>query len=357
MFSAKDVTLYIPCYNAGVTIERCLEAVAHQGLIPEKVILFDDGSVPPLEIPEKVMKTFNSAGFNVETERFKINRGLAVARNKALEKCKTPLIASIDSDVVVKPQWLENLLSAMNSQKADGVAGRLDEFYTKTLGDRWRAVHMAQHWGDSPVQNPRFLYGSNCLFKKEALVKAGGYNPALKTNYEDMSISEALYKQGCKLYYEPSAKCLHLRRDTEESILPGFWQWYHAKGMIRGEFGSPEGLIKRIDNVNFGIYRYRTDMDIQAKRGEFLILDLLIPWVFCAMDLQKALQLSNMEIPPFPGNDLDKRLPEKIKALLYRILPAGNSDKLLPWHAKYYEKFEKCLDSYNWTFDARKYFP
>jgi hypothetical protein len=68
--------------------------------------------------------------------------------------------------------------------------------------------------------------------------------------------------------------------------LQGYWQWHHAKGLQRGDFDSPAGLLRRIAEVNFGIFRYRFDLDRVAGRSEYLGLDAAIAWVFCALDLR-----------------------------------------------------------------------
>lgn len=336
MFKPEDITLYVPFYNTWRTTGPCLEGIMEQNIQPGRLLLIDDGSLPP----------FTGSAKKLEIIRLPQNRGLASARNTALENCGTSLIASLDSDVVPEKDWLENLLEAMNSEKEiSGAGGKLSEYYQDTLGDRWRAVHMAQHWGEKPLMNPRFIYGANNIFKTEALRSVGGYSTGLKTNYEDMSLSETLYAKGHSLFYAPSAKAYHLRRDTEESILQGFWKWYHAKGLTAGEFNSPEGIIDRIERVNFGIFRYRYDMDLKAGRKDFLELDSLIPWVFCALDLRLAGKTANIQIPEFPDGKLLSFLPEKSRALFSKIIPAIKTpSKKEQWHDEYINKFIACLE-------------
>jgi len=215
---------------------------------------------------------------------------------------------------------------------------------------------MAQHWGDKAVINPRFLYGANTLFRTGILRETGGYNSRLRTNYEDMAISETLYDRKFKLLYEPAARCLHLRRDTEDSILSGFWKWYHAKGLLCGDFDSPEGLINRIDKVNFGIYRYRFDLDLDAGRNDFLKLDLLIPWIFSISDLKLAESRGNVSVPEFPAQELLNILPDNLNDYFLKIMPTGknNSKSNSSWHHKYMEKFADCLKNYNWLLDCQQ---
>ncbi|OGV38401.1 MAG: hypothetical protein A2020_15195 [Lentisphaerae bacterium GWF2_45_14] len=340
-YSASDVSLYVPCYNAISTIERCLEGVLSQTVMPSRIILVDDGSTPPLSLSGRFIK-------DVEILIQPVNMGLSAARNKALSNISSPLVASLDSDVVPASRWLETLLDTMNSFDIAGAGGRLNEFYQDTLGDRWRAVHMAQHWGDAPLMNPRFIYGANNIFRTDILASLGNYNSELRTNYEDMLMCELLYSKGYKMRYEPSALCSHLRKDTEESILRGFWQWFHAKGIINGEFKSPEGILDRITRVNFGVGRYRYKMDKEAGRNDFLKLDILIPWVFCALDLKKASSIGLAgELPLFPEDEELSLLPDHLAKLLGKIIgPAPRATVAKPWHSEYHRLFGENLKDY-----------
>jgi glycosyltransferase involved in cell wall biosynthesis len=348
MSGAENVSVYIPCYNPGPEFERCLGGVLRQSAAPGEIIIVDDGSPEPVAIPGSSRGP--AEGRNVRILRHPRNRGLAAARNTALEAAAGELAAALDADVEPAPDWLERLLSSLNSGKAVGVGGRMTEFYQDTLGDRWRAVHMAQHWGDKAAVNPRFLYGANTLFIKKALLAAGGYRDDLKTNYEDMLLSQKLYERGETLLYEPSARCFHLRRDTDDSILRGFWKWFHAKAFIEGQFNSPGALLERVEKVAFGIYRHRYDLDKNAGRTELLRLDLLIPWVFCALDLFFAADLKGAPRPVFPSVELTEIIPSSLRGLCLSIIkPPGEGPRPDPSYTK---RFACCLEKFNWRGDA-----
>ena len=272
MFEPRHITLYVPCYNANATIEHCLDSLLKQSIKVESIFLVDDGSTQQLpKLPVKVIT-------------HQENKGLASARNTALENCQTPLIGSVDSDVVADENWLEALLIRMNHGDVAGVAGRMDEYFKDDIGDRWRAKHMAQHWGAESKLNPRFLYGANSLMKTQELKTSGGFDIRCRTNNEDRTMCESFYGRGLNLAYEPEAKCSHLREDSAKTILSSYWGWHHVKGLIEGDFDSLSGVISRIHKVNFGIadYRYKLDLD---NNKDFAVLDLLIPLVFAYKDL------------------------------------------------------------------------
>ncbi|MCA1808037.1 MAG: glycosyltransferase family 2 protein [Kiritimatiellia bacterium] len=346
MFKPRDVTLYVPCYNAGGTITKLLQAVADQTVTPKEVVLIDDGSDPPLHLP----------GWRVV--RHAANYGLAAARNTALSLCRTPLLAALDADVAPAPDWLEILLTALNRSGAAGVGGRLDEHFKVTLGDRWRIAHMTQHWGDRSLRNPRFLYGANTLLRAQVLRDAGGYDPALRTNNEDRVMSETLYAHGASLVYVPGARCRHLRRDDCRTILPGYWRWHYASGLQLGDFDRPAGMVGRISLVNFGISRYRAYLDRREQRPSLLGLDTALPWVFCAMDLWFYAQRHRVSLPDFPPAAAMRRLPGPVIRLLLALLeavpdrpPAGPAPI---WLEDYLVAFEECLERFNWWYECEQ---
>ncbi len=342
-FRNEDVTLYIPCFDASATIGRCLAGIAAQTVKPAEVLLVDDGSKPAVK------------GAVSRIIRHDVNLGLGAARNTALRSCNTALLASLDADVVPAQDWLEKMLAAINREKADGAGGRVVEHFQSTLGDRWRAVHMAQHWGAKLIHNPRFLFGSNNLFRADRLREAGGYDEILRTNNEDRKMCDLLAARGALLIYTPDAVCRHFRRDTDKSILPGYWKWHHAAGLMRGDFDSPAGLIGRIERVNFGIYRYRFDMDRAAGRKEFLRLDVLLPWIFCAEDLRFYRNKSGKPVLGFPPPDLVESLPDSISSFLHEIIEGvqPSKDSASGWMRDYINEFNKCLERFRWRSDAR----
>lgn len=331
MFSPSDITLYVPFYNAGRTISRCIESLKKQSVTPFEILIIEDGSQESLP-----------AGLDCRVIEHGENKGLSAGRNTALGECKTKLIASVDADVVADQFWLENLLKCLNNSSAAGVGGGMVENFQNSLGDTWRAVHMAQNWGPELIENPRFLFGANTLFQKECLEKVGGYDESLRTNNEDRTISESLYDERYKLCYEPEARCYHLRQDRTETILAAYWGWHHAKGLLEGDFDSEKGLLSRIDRVNFGISNYRYELDLKMKRKEFLILDLLIPYVFACRDIQFYCHRNNKQIP-----DLSLLaqliLKDSYEDLEIFIPEYENSNKSNGWYKNYLEKFENSL--------------
>ena len=215
------VSLYIPCYNGEAFIAACIEGALSQTMPPDEILIIDDGSTDrSVELA--------SAYLQVRVIRHETNKGLAVARNTALREAKGEFLAALDADCVAKPTWLQTLVAIMDaSPDIVGCSGMLVENFSDTAADRFRAIHIPQHWGGELVICPRFLMGANTVFRTSALREIGGYDEKFQTNGEDVDICHRLYRNGYILAYEPSAVAFHLRRDTMRSVLN--MQWRHVR--------------------------------------------------------------------------------------------------------------------------------
>lgn len=100
------VSLVIPIYNAGTFLRRCLDSVKQQTYKNFECILVDDGSTD-----ESGMICDDYA---FEDKRFRVihssNKGVSHARNAGIKEANGRYIVFIDSDDVVSPSYLNNLL-------------------------------------------------------------------------------------------------------------------------------------------------------------------------------------------------------------------------------------------------------
>ena len=246
------VSLYVPCYNVGKYIAQCIDAVLKQTYPIDEILIIDDGSIDnTVEIVSK---------YPVRIIRHKENRGLAAARNTAFKNAKNDFVASLDADCLSELDWLEKLMQNFSNGNIAGVCGKLFEKYTDTIADKWRAVHMRQHWGEERIVNPTFLFGSSNVFRKNVVMRVGFYNEKYRTNYEDVDLSKRLLARNYKLIYEPQAIAYHLRKDTILSVLRAHWNWNLYLG-------------KRMP-VNFHNFMRRIYGNLRWSR-RFLITDFL----------------------------------------------------------------------------------
>ena len=266
------ISLYVPAYNAERYLARCLEAIQAQTLRPDEVLVVDDGSTD---------RTAEIArGYPVTVVPHGVNQGLAAARNTGVRSARNELVASLDADCRPEPEWLERLAARFVGERTALGGGRLEEAVQRTAGDRFRKLHMPQHWGSEPRTNPPHVHGNNNLGRKSALLEVGGYDERLRTNFEDVDLSRRLRARGYDTYYEPSALVWHLKEDDGSSILRALWRY------TRLGYEEPitrANVLRRVGRNVRVAFRLLT-VDAHLGDWEVLRLDALIPIYFAAWD-------------------------------------------------------------------------
>jgi hypothetical protein len=177
---------------------------------PARVIIIDNSNTPSLEIESGVIER---AGFELELIRMPAPGNIAEIRNTALHLCSTPLIASLDADVMPAPDWLEMMVESIEphchcltsrKDRVCAVGGRTMFLSPPDVQpDKEDSLILDQ--GDVALENPRCIYSGNALFKREALENAGGY--PLESLDPDLALAEKIYANGDVMLYMPSIKC------------------------------------------------------------------------------------------------------------------------------------------------------
>jgi cellulose synthase/poly-beta-1,6-N-acetylglucosamine synthase-like glycosyltransferase len=264
----EKVSVYIPAYNAAEFLSRAIEGVLAQTFPADEILVIDDGS-------RDATVEIAACCPAVTLVRHVQNSGLGAARNTGLRTARNEFVASLDADCVPDPGWLSGLLRHFDDPKIAGVGGRLIEGTQGTVADRWRRAHMAQEWGDQPLRNPKFLFGCNNLFRKSAVLDAGGYDESMRTNGEDTDMSRRLIERGWGLLYDPEPRVVHLRHDTARSILDTYWRWWRFG--VRA-YANGVRLRSVIGHALFVHFRYTfldlVRSDMKARRYDLLGLDL-----------------------------------------------------------------------------------
>lgn len=262
----KEVSLYIPCFNAAKTIKFCLDAVIRQKYPVKEILVIDDGST---DESEKIVSTYP-----VKLFKHGANLGLAAARNTALHKLNTEFIGSLDADCLPEADWLQRIMAQFTSPRIAGVGGKLLEACQDNVFDFWRAVHMKQYWPSARTE-PDFLFGSNVVFRKEAITGVGFYKEIYKSNYEDVDICRRLKDAGYGLIYEENALARHLKTDSILTLLNTYWKWnlgYYQKERF---YRDQESFILKVKD-NIGLANRYLEDDLEHKRYRLLYLDFLL---------------------------------------------------------------------------------
>ena len=288
----ERITAYTPAYNVSEYLARTIEGLISQTYPFDEIFVIDDGSRDnSAEIASRYPQ--------VKLIRHSVNKGLAAARNTAMSVARNELIASVDADVVADANWIATLLPHMADPKVAGAGGILVEGVQKTLADRWRGAHMAQEWGPNYIRNPRFIYGSNNVLRKSAVLEAGGYNESLRTCGEDPDLASRLRGRGWDLVYDPAAVTTHMRHDNLRSVMDMYWRWWK-----NGNQAYPNGVSLRswLGHALFVHFRYNflepAEVDFAKGRLDLLALDFLVLGYMPYRDFRLWVSTKAVHAPP-----------------------------------------------------------
>ena len=111
------MTVVIPCYRSGATLERAVDSARRQTVPPSEILVIDDGSD---DEPTSVALTRIAAvGAGVRVLRLSSNMGPSAARNRGWEEASQPYVAFLDADEAWHPRKLELQMPLMAENGAD----------------------------------------------------------------------------------------------------------------------------------------------------------------------------------------------------------------------------------------------
>lgn len=122
------VSIIIPVYNASLYIDKCFHELLNQTYKDYEIIAINDGST---DDTAKILKKYESKYPFIKVIN-QNNTGQAIARNKAIELAKGEYLTFIDIDDFVDTHYIEELLNAIVTNKADLAYCDYYEYYNPT---------------------------------------------------------------------------------------------------------------------------------------------------------------------------------------------------------------------------------
>lgn len=109
----KKVSLILPVHNSELYLKECLQSINNQIYKDFILIIIDDGSK---DNSVKIIESFiNSTKMSVRFIKNTVSKGVSVSRNLGLSVVDTPFVTFMDSDDIISPFHILNLVKGMNS--------------------------------------------------------------------------------------------------------------------------------------------------------------------------------------------------------------------------------------------------
>ena len=247
-------SIVIATYNRASMLADTLDSLAR--LQPDgrwEVIVVDNNS--PDNTQDVVERA--AARFPVPLRyAFEREQGRSPALNRGFRMAQGEIVVTTDDDVRVEPDWLTQIDRALTAFGCDYVGGRvtpifeaqtLPPWFPKQPGLLWGVIALLDY-GPAPVRfGTRVPLGVNMAMRREAIERAGGFDPAIGRKAGTLLGQEVrewclrAHAAGLTGYYVPDIVVQHL--------IPGdrltktyFRRWFFWRGISRAMLYADTGL-------------------------------------------------------------------------------------------------------------------
>lgn len=212
---ALTVSIVIPVYNEEDHLKACLEAIAIQSVMPDEVLVVDNNS---------------SDGTLALAKQFKFvkilhekQQGVVFPRNKGFDAAKSDIIARIDADTQLPPNWVEQVVSLFNDQDIAAVSGPVGWYDApaRQLGLLIDKNTRKITWDLGSRDDAVFLFGSNMAITRQAWRAVRDQVCIRKDVHEDIDLAIHIYQAGLPVAFDDSLSAMTSSRrinDTTEQI-------------------------------------------------------------------------------------------------------------------------------------------
>ncbi|MEM3434253.1 MAG: glycosyltransferase [Candidatus Methanomethyliaceae archaeon] len=243
----KPLSVVICTFNRAYLLDRALASLSAQSARGQfEVIVVNNNSTD--ETPEIVHRWMSSIDINLVDES---SQGLSYARNRGIREAKGEIIAFIDDDVVVIPNWASSILEIFQQlPEVDCLTGPVEPDWEQGEAPRWMNDELlfsvgVGNYGDKPkfLVGKEYPIGANMAFRRTVFARVGCFNTLLGRvgttllSYEDVEFVDRLRRMGGSVLYHPAVCARHFvpkTRTTQEYVLnrrrwdgrsAALWEW------------------------------------------------------------------------------------------------------------------------------------
>ncbi|MCX8205328.1 MAG: glycosyltransferase [Candidatus Nezhaarchaeota archaeon] len=208
----RYITIVIPTHNSEGTLPKVLDSLASMDYDKSllKVVIVDDGSNDrTLEIAEDFRQRRLRLFHSVEVIRINERVTTSKVRNEGVKRAMPGShLMFLDSDVILKPTTLTELLSLAENDPRVGAVGVLYLTSDPSIFEKAMYFRYMGKVSEGPAGTGALLV------KREVLEKVGLFNESLgypRTVYEDLEYVLRIRRAGYKVLIDGRSPLLHLK--------------------------------------------------------------------------------------------------------------------------------------------------
>jgi cellulose synthase/poly-beta-1,6-N-acetylglucosamine synthase-like glycosyltransferase len=292
------VSVIIPAYGVTTMLADALLSVQAQTRTDWEAVVIDDGDA---RVAEHIAPFLSDPRIRfVQTD----NGGLSTARNRAIDQARAPLVALLDGDDCMKPDYLAKMIAAIEASDQTGFAC-CDAVYFghDRVGERFSAYIPQQAPATlARVLRREFNVYIGAVVRRDALLAVGAFDTSLRS-VEDLDLWIKLLEAGWQMAYVPEPLACYRRRP--------------------GQMSSNTGVM-----LQSALTVYERACDRLAGRPEHTIADAMCETLRKAIVAEQGLirireGATGEGVAMLRGSDIHRRSVRwRVAMLLIRMLPS-----------------------------------
>ena len=230
-------SIIIPTYNRGKLLCNTLTNLIGQLPTDAEIVVVDQSD----EVCSELMEIAKNHSTQIHYYKIFV-KGLPHARNYGLKRAIGEIIIFCDDDVIPGPNFIENHLQNYKGKEVGGVGGRIilkgnqshdNSNHNKTIGKvRWWDAYLIDNFDATERAYIDHVQGCNMSFRKEALIKAGGFDERFggSAHLEETDLCLRIRRGGYKIVFDPKAELIHLKDTKGGCRAENYKQWFYWYG-------------------------------------------------------------------------------------------------------------------------------
>ncbi|MEQ8820508.1 MAG: glycosyltransferase [Sumerlaeia bacterium] len=222
MISNASITAIVVTWNRREELGRCLDSLDRQVIPPEfsfRVIVIDDGSrdgTASWLAERTVRQCATGQGYPLSAWRLRGNAGPGLARNLALSMSQSDYVLLIDSDAWIETPGAVASFAKRLEENSELLAVGPLIWRTREHDDPFifggyvtRALHADLPRWRSDWEAPEFVTSCCSLWRREPLLRGGGFDPFYGHGIEDVDLCLRLFREGWRGEILPETHAIH----------------------------------------------------------------------------------------------------------------------------------------------------
>jgi cellulose synthase/poly-beta-1,6-N-acetylglucosamine synthase-like glycosyltransferase len=228
------VSVIVPVRDGESTIPACLDSILATDYPPDRreILVVDNASSDgtPTLIQARPVRYLREP-----------KRGVSHARNRGIAESRGEILAFVDADCLVEPQWLTELVRPFEDPEVGAVAGDLQHVPPGTAAER-QAARLLGNWQRFAFNsNPAYPITANAGYRREVLERIGGFDPHM-ARAQDVELGLRFHERsGRRLAYAERATARHRNRTTQLGFFRQQLGWAYGAGLVGAKFEAMGG--------------------------------------------------------------------------------------------------------------------